>query len=345
MDDDRVICEICMEKYDKQNHIPKKVQCCNKVFCLPCLEAIYRRNKNSILCPICRKITKTKPNNLETDNTVFDVFLTCLKCNNQIIKNEINISFDSHELCCIHCGKNNLLLSNFLEYVEVDLGDFLKECPNTNLKKVLEQNIKLKLTEFFEPLIEELKNEIINKLIKEILQKFKYDIENDYNKYLNYVNELKNIYGSMSSFMFDINQKGNLNKLQNDIKYYNEHFEEIKCEKTKVDNITNVINKSGLFSLKQNITLPEIKNFFINVFETFTSDHKTWDGVTGINYFDSQTLQLSNNVNQLQIENIELKEEITKLRQNPPSNNIIFPSYSSQDISFTDTLQRINIFD
>ena len=73
MEDDNLTCQICLEKYDQHNpnKFPKKVLCCGQILCLNCIESIYKRNNNQILCPFCRKVTNIPPTQLETVTSIF----------------------------------------------------------------------------------------------------------------------------------------------------------------------------------------------------------------------------------------------------------------------------------
>ena len=46
-------CQICLEIYNTDKKVPKKLECCGAVYCLTCLEDIHKKN-GAILCPICR---------------------------------------------------------------------------------------------------------------------------------------------------------------------------------------------------------------------------------------------------------------------------------------------------
>ena len=74
MEDDNLTCQICVEKYDQHNpnKFPKKVLCCGQILCLNCIESIYKRNNNQILCPFCRKVTNIPPTQLETVTSIFE---------------------------------------------------------------------------------------------------------------------------------------------------------------------------------------------------------------------------------------------------------------------------------
>lgn len=164
MDEDNVTCQICMEKYDSQNtlKLPKKLPCCGKVFCLSCLNDIYKRNQSTIICPICRKATSQDPNELGTENSVFADFITCSNCNQKTIKSELFINFENMSLRCINCQNGDMTLDSFLPSIVLDLSNFLK-VSQKNIKdiyKIVEMKIKQNLDEFFYNLKQNLANQL-----------------------------------------------------------------------------------------------------------------------------------------------------------------------------------------
>lgn len=321
MDDDNTLCVICMIEYDKTKRLPKKVPCCNKVFCLPCLDEIFKKNNNIILCPMCRKKTETNPSKLTTDNSVFDDFISCLHCKRSITKDDINISLTTYDLYCKNCCLGDISLYDFFGYLESDLDNFLKECEKQNIKQELENKLKKELDVFFNNIIEQLKMNLLMKLEKEIEQKFQYKITDDYNTFINYVNQLKVLHNSISTFNKN-NEKDklNLNALQNNIKYYTMNFDNIKNEKAKYENVYDLLNGTKLLSLNQIISNNDINNFFVNIFETFTADHKEQID-TGIHYFDKEKYELMLMVDQLKKQVNQLKTQIAELNKNNNNNN------------------------
>ena len=51
MNEENYTCEICCENYDLKTplKLPKKVPCCNKTFCLKCLNEIYEKNNQTFI--------------------------------------------------------------------------------------------------------------------------------------------------------------------------------------------------------------------------------------------------------------------------------------------------------
>jgi hypothetical protein len=251
---------------------------------------------------------------------VFDDFISCLHCKRSITKADINISLTTYDLYCKNCGLGDISLYDFFSYLESDLDNFLKECEKQNIKQELENKLKAELDVFFNNIIEQLKMNLLMKLEKEIEQKFQYKITDDYNTFINYVNQLKVLHNSISKFNKN-NEKDklNLNALQNNIKYYTTNFDNIKNEKAKYENVYDLLNGTKLLSLNQIISNNDINNFFVNIFETFTADHKEQLD-TGINYFDKEKYELMLMVDQLKMQVNQLKTQITELKNNNNNN-------------------------
>lgn len=324
MDDDRVTCEICMEKYDNANHIPKQVPCCNNNFCISCLKDIYKRNKNSILCPICRKSTKIFPSNLPTDDSVLADFLSCLNCKKPIIKSEINISLNSRNLSCVNCANNDMNLNDFLEYIAGDLNDFIKEYSTKNeedFKQRIQSKISAKLNSLFTPLIQELANELSNKIVKDIEMKYHYNIDKDFKKYMKYINELQRVTTNIDSFIRGTQAKVKLSQLQNDIQYYTQNFDEIKNERTLFDNINNFIKTKELVKIKINDI--DMKKFLVHIIEPENANglHNGSTNIFAIDFFDKQLIPFKEKISKLEQDNKDLENQIQKLINNANNNN------------------------
>lgn len=323
MDDDRVTCEICMEKYDNANHIPKQVPCCNNNFCISCLKDIYKRNKNSILCPICRKSTKIFPSNLPTDDSVLADFLSCLNCKKPIIKSEINISLNSRNLSCVNCANNDMNLNDFLEYIAGDLNDFIKEYSTKNeedFKQRIQSKISVKLNALFTPLIQEVANELSNKIVKDIEMKYHYNIDKDFKKYMQYITELQSVTTNIDSFIRGTQAKVKLSQLQKDIQYYTKNFDEIKNERNLFDNINNFIKTKELVKIKMNDI--DMKKFLVQIIEPENANglHNGNTNIFAIDFFDKQLIPFKEKISKLEQDNKDLENQIQKL-MNKANNN------------------------
>ena len=327
MDDDKVTCEICMETYDNTLHIPKQLPCCSNNFCLNCLNDIYKRNNNNILCPICRKTTQINPSSLKTDNSVFASFLSCLNCNKPIIKSEVHISLDTHNFTCVYCANKDMILTDFLEYIIGDLDDFTNANPRNsemNIKQFINVQVTNKLNEIFTPLINDLKNELIAKITNEIKTKYQYDIETSKSKYNSYFNGLTKVRDNIKSFIKDVDMEVNLKQLQKDVQYYTKNFDEIKGERNKNELVDGLLKEGNLFQIKMN--MKDIKSFLMNIFDTKMGSESVVESTTnGLAVFEEK-------IHQLEKENNELKMEMKKLFTQSKNNEMMMSQQYSKVI-------------
>ena len=292
MEDDNLTCQICVEKYDQHNpnKFPKKVLCCGQIFCLNCIEGIYKRNNNQILCPFCRKVTNIPPTQLETVTSIFESFVSCPNCNGRITKNDLYINFETMSLKCIKCQQGDMSLATFLPDLVNDLSSFITgiERNNMNLFQLIELKVKQNLDDFFIKLKQELAPKLRDIFYSEIKSKLQYDIINDVSSYKQNLDKLFNSYTVMNNFLYNT-ANFNVNTLKNEIQYYSQNMEKIREESTKYNIVFKLIDtQSTLFTLRNDIKDTEVQSFLLKIFETVLSDHKSDSLYTGIKVFDSQ---------------------------------------------------------
>ena len=292
MEDDNLTCQICVEKYDQHNpnKFPKKVLCCGQIFCLNCIEGIYKRNNNQILCPFCRKVTNIPPTQLETVTSIFEPPVSCPNCNGRITKNDLYINFETMSLKCIKCQQGDMSLATFLPDLVNDLSSFITgiERNNMNLFQLIELKVKQNLDDFFIKLKQELAPKLRDIFYSEIKSKLQYDIINDVSSYKQNLDKLFNSYTVMNNFLYNT-ANFNVNTLKNEIQYYSQNMEKIREESTKYNIVFKLIDtQSTLFTLRNDIKDTEVQSFLLNIFETVLSDHKSDSLYTGIKVFDSQ---------------------------------------------------------
>ena len=293
MEDDNLTCQICLEKYDQHNpnKFPKKVLCCGQIFCLNCIESIYKRNNNQILCPLCRKVTNIPPTQLETVTSIFESFVSCPNCNGRITKNDLYINLETMSLKCIKCRQQeDMSLATFLPELVNELSSFMKgiERNNMNLFQLIELKINQNLDDFFIKLKQELASKLRDIIYSEIKSKLQYDIINDVSSYKQNLDKLINSYTVMDNFLCNT-ANFNVNTLNNEIQYYSQNMEKIREESTKYNSVFKLIDtQSTLFTLRNDIKDTEVQSFLLKIFETVLSDHKSDSLYTGIKVFDSQ---------------------------------------------------------
>ena len=294
MEDDNLTCQICLEKYDQHNpnKFPKKVLCCGQIFCLNCIEGIYKRNNNQILCPLCRKVTNIPPTQLETVTSIFKSFVSCPNCNGRITKNDFYINLETMSLKCIKCRQQeeDMSLATFLPELVNDLSSFMKgiERNNMNLYQLIELKVNQNLDDFFIKLKQELAPKLRDIVYSEIKSELQYDIISDVSSYIQNLDKLFNSYTVMNNFLCNT-ANFNVNTLNNEIQYYSQNMEKIREESTQYNYVFKFIDtQSTLFTLRNDIKDTEVQSFLLKIFETVLSDHKSDSLYTGIKVFDSQ---------------------------------------------------------
>src|SRR5690242_20375286 len=104
---------ICLEPFDLVDRIPKKLDCCDKIFCLDCLTKLHMSNK--IICPLCRK-----DNKVSNPKTLNDAYMFCMNCSQigsfKIFKVRENSEECDYDITCPSCknyGKEGKSVEEF----------------------------------------------------------------------------------------------------------------------------------------------------------------------------------------------------------------------------------------
>ena len=329
MDDDSLTCQICLEKYDENNpdKFPKKVVCCGQIFCFRCLEGIYTRNKNLLVCPLCRKTTNTNPSQLETVTSLFESFVSCPSCKGRITKNDLYINFETMSLKCIKCQQGDMPLETFLPDLVNDLSSFITgiQRNNMNLFKLMELKIKQNLDDFFIKIKQELACQLRDIVYSEIKSKLKYDIVNDVISYNANLDKLSKSYTVMNNFLYKT-ENFNVNQLKEEIQYYSQNMEKIRDESTKFNSVFKFIDTpSTLFTLRNDIKEKEVQTFLVNIFETVLSDHKSDSLYTGINLFDTHIKETITKMEKVLIDKEQLLAQIRNFEKSMKINTNEIP--------------------
>ena len=175
MNEENYTCEICCENYDLKNplKLPKRVPCCNKTFCLSCLNDIYKRNNNSLRCPNCRKITYKNPKDLKDNLLISSRFLTCCNCHEKVPQNELYFCKKENEVLirCHNCENGDMKLNDILPDFIAEINQNIKEFENDINNSVIEA-IKNEIKNEIEEYIYNIMNELIESITKKILDEF-----------------------------------------------------------------------------------------------------------------------------------------------------------------------------
>ena len=369
INDNNQTCEICLENYDYQNKkkLPKILNCCSRTICLECLNDIYNRNGNKIVCPICRKITYENPQKLKTNKNVLEGYLNCLNCGKKVIKSELFLHLDTLNLRCKNCQNNDFPLNDYIPEVVFEITNFIKdfkdmlnenEVQNKNkLIMFIEYKIHKNLQEIFQEIENLILIDIRNKIIKDIINKLKYNPTKDFEQFYNDLKILKDNRDYLESFIKDdTNKKFSTQKIQDNLIFISLNLENIRREQNKYSTIMNLFNQNKLLTLKEKIKINEIGNLFNNILDTILSDYDNSVFFTGIEYFDNmignnsiskkdfeimeknykfQIKNLENKINYLKSKNVEENnnKEI-KNKENSNSNKNEFKLIKSDEIKF-----------
>ena len=369
INDNNQTCEICLENYDYQNKkkLPKILNCCSRTICLECLNDIYNRNGNKIVCPICRKITYENPQKLKTNKNVLEGYLNCLNCGKKVIKSELFLHLDTLNLRCKNCQNNDFPLNEYIPEVVLEITNFIKDFKDLlNDNKIQNKNklimfIENKIHENLHEIFKEIENLILmnirNKIIKDIINKLKYNPSSDFEQFYNDLKILKNNKDYLESFIKDdTNKKFSTQIIQDNLIFISLNLEKIRSEQNKYSNIMNLFNHNKLITIKERIKINEIGNLFNNILNTILSDYDNNVFLTGIKYFDNmignnsiskeeyqkmeknykfQIKNLENKINYLKSKNVEEndKKEVKNKEKNN-SNNNEFKLIKSDEISF-----------
>ena len=236
MNEENYTCEICFENYDLKNpdKLPKKVPCCNKTFCLKCLNDIYERNSKSLRCPNCRKVTMTPPKYYKDNILISSRYLICCNCHEKVPQNELYFCQNNNEITikCEKCENDDMKLSDILPEVITETNKNLKEYENiinTSIIELTKKEIKKDIEEYFQNIMKNLIESITNKVITEF-NDF-WQIEKRENEFKNMVNELNKNNKYLNDYIEDIPTKNFDSKIIfNCMKYYNDNISKIKNE-------------------------------------------------------------------------------------------------------------------
>ena len=264
MNEENYTCEICCENYDLNSDLklPKKVPCCNKTFCLSCLNDIYKRNNQTLKCPNCRKITYTLPKNLKDNVLIFSRFLTCCNCHETVPQNELYFFKNKNELQikCRKCENGDMKLSDilpeFIAEIKNNLKDYEKRV-NNDVIEIIKKKVKKEIEEY----INDIKNKIIEIIVVKVIEEFNIisQIEKRENEFKHMINELNKNNKYLEDFVEDVPTKNfDSKQVLNCMKYYNDNISKIKYEFKFLGKFGDLIKKNKLIEMNQNFY---VKNF------------------------------------------------------------------------------------
>ena len=269
MNEENYTCEICCEYYDLKNplKLPKQVECCNKTFCVSCLNDIYKRNNNSLKCPNCRKITYKLPKDLKINPLISSRFITCCNCHEKVPQNELYFCKKDNEVLirCQNCENGDMKLNDILPDFIAEINNNIKEYENDVNNSIIEA-IKNEIKNEIEEYIYNIKNDLIKSITNKILDEFNksWQIEKRENELKNMINELNKNNKYLKAFADDIPTKNfDSKQILNCMKYYNDNISKIKYEFKFFEKFRDLINKNRLIGINQNFNINQIEKCFI----------------------------------------------------------------------------------
>ena len=269
MNEENYTCEICFENYDLKNpdKYPKKVPCCNKTFCLKCLNDIYERNSKSLRCPNCRKVTMTPPKYYKDNILISSRYLICCNCHEKVPQNELYFCQNNNEITikCEKCENDDMKLSDILPEVITETNKNLKEYENiinTSIIELTKKEIKKDIEEYFQNIMKNLIESITNKVITEF-NDF-WQIEKRENEFKNMVNELNKNNKYLNDYIEDIPTKNFDSKIIfNCMKYYNDNISKIKNEFKFLEKFRDLIINNRLIGINRNFDIKKLEECFL----------------------------------------------------------------------------------
>lgn len=306
MSEDNYTCEICYENYDlkREDKFPKKMPCCNKTFCLSCLNDIYKRNDAQIKCPNCRKISNMPPKYLMNSKLISSRFLICCNCHEKVPQNQLYFYKNKNEvqIKCQKCEKGDMKLDDILPDFVSELNNNLKEyesCLKTDLIELIKNKIKQEITEYFDNILQNL----IEIMTEKILNNFK-NLEQKQNEFRNMIAQFNQNYKYLNAFIEnDTTKNFDSKKILNCMIYYNDNITKIKKEFDFFQTTKKWLSNSCLVCIKNDFNIDKIKECF-----TIFSDNNK-------NNIDNKK---NNNINE---ENLVEKSNFNLLVQDENENN------------------------
>ena len=327
MSEDNYSCEICYENYDlkREDKLPKKMPCCNKTFCLACLNDIYKRNNSQIKCPNCRKISIMPPKYLMNSKLISSRFLICCNCHQKVPQNQLYFYKNKNEvqIKCQKCEKGDMKLDDILPDFVSELNNNLKEyesCVKIDLIVLIKNKIKQEITEYFDNILQNL----IEIMTEKILNNFK-NLKNKQNEFKNMITIFSQNYKYLNSFIEDDTTKNfDSKKLLNCMIYYNDNITKIKKESDFFRSTKKWISNNCLVCIKNDFDINKIKECFTTFFDNNKNniDNKKNNNNNEENLVEKSNFNLlAHDENENNYQNDKFLKELDKLIIKPKMDN------------------------
>jgi hypothetical protein len=300
-DNDENTCQICLEIYEPSKRIPKRLECCNQVYCLQCLEDIFKKNKDFIQCPICRSLIKKSPKDLKVVKEALETkqMVTCPTCYKSIKSAQLKLTIiDSQpSILCNNCCQDGDSLDTYLINLLDEMSYFQSAFCNYDTRSVEKE---------LEKITQNCIDNVVNRLKAGLYEKLKSRLDDlIHTKILTIkleeLNSKVNQLGSIICEMKSIKEVRNVDypMVIGSIDFYIKNNELLKINSQSLNKFVHAAQSCNDFiALDEKVKYNEIEDFmerlFVvkvknNSFKLFEDDNGDVGYYkTGIHYIDSK---------------------------------------------------------
>jgi hypothetical protein len=317
--DDEICCDICLENFNSNDKTPKIVECCSNSFCLKCLNEIYKKNSNKVLCPICRKTTNINPVDLNIDKIKLEPKTSCPSCKKCIKSKDLKIKITKEGMAVILCSicfneRDSQNLKDYLENLAEETEFLLSTFSSYNIEN-FDSNLDLIVTSHIDHITNSLRQALKTRVKQQILdliqEEYKININN-----LGVMNQIFDQIKKQHIVLKTYSNKDIKNSdyaiLKNSIDFYISKSEILRKNGLSLKKAFDNINSEKLVTLDENFEK-------LNNIETFLSNLLTFNiNKNSINYFrkcDENAMILNTGLSFIDNKLFILRQENEKLNR------------------------------
>jgi hypothetical protein len=367
MENDELLCEICLEHFNLQEKVPKILECCGKIYCLKCLNDIFKKHEKKLPCPICRKVTFKTPQDLKIDSQILEPKSFCPHCR-KVTKSKdlmIKIKKDGFSfIFCWECNTNDESI-NLKEYINnlLEEMNYFKNYMTLHNSEAFQNTIKFKVEHYVNSIFETIKSEVMKNLQEKVYTSLStetgLDIKN-LSEYHDQLKEFKNHFANLSTLKSKEFKNSDFLIINSAINFYIKKISDLQLKSNLIKKSFELINrekildeneffeKSKIDNLICQLSSIKIKNKLIKA-----SDEENIS--TGISRIDNQLTLLRQENKELKclLKSKELEYQklesslgkISNISKNYKFNKFDFEILSSsiyKPFNFTDTTLNFN---
>jgi hypothetical protein len=304
MENDEILCEICLENFNLQEKVPKILECCGKIYCMKCLNDIFKKNEKKLPCPICRKVTIKTPQDLKIDSQILEPKSFCPNCRKPTkskdlmikIKND-GFSFIFCKIC--HTNEEAILLKEYLDNLLEEMNYF-KNYMTPHDSEAFQNSIKFKVERYVNSIFENTKNELMKNLQEKIYTSYSTETGLEFqnlSEYHEQLKEFKSHHANITNLRSREFKNADFLCINSAINFYIKKIADIQKKSNLIKKSFELINseeildekdflaKSKLNSLICNLSSIKINNKIVKA-----SDEENL--LTGISRIDNQLMLL-----------------------------------------------------